>query len=402
MIHGASRQYWMAILTAALGTAAVTALLYGALSPLTSARAQGGSPLGVDVPHIALMLPVDSSTFRRHGEALRDGFIAASRVPDPPTMLIRVYPIGEDPKTAAAAYQQAVHTGARVVVGPLLRAPAAAVAGGDIRVPTLLLNLPDGNTPARPNLYVLSVQIEAEARQAARAAWRDGRKGALTIAGDSPLLKRVHQAFVDEFRALGGKVAAEFLFNTSPAELERLRKTVEGKSADMAFLALDARQARGVRGTLEPLPLYASSQAYTGDISPGTVVDLAGIRVFDMPWLLQRDHAAVMIYPRQNFGDPDLERLYALGIDAWRISQALLARHTELNIDGVTGKLTLDRNRHFTRELAMLRLGENLPASPVGQLPPTPAAAPEKPPPTKPVPKPAPKNTPAKSPPPKP
>ena len=72
------------------------ALLYGALCIVTSATAQTPAPsaadapgyvpmpFGVDVPHIALLLPVDSSTFRRHAEALRDGFIAASRVPHSP------------------------------------------------------------------------------------------------------------------------------------------------------------------------------------------------------------------------------------------------------------------------------------------------------------------------------
>lgn len=383
MIHGFVQKVW-----ATIGCAA---LLYGALMPMASAQAQtptqGATPLGVDLPHIALLLPVDSSTFQRHGEALRDGFLAASKVPDPPTLLIRIYPVGEDPKTAVAAYQQAVQTGARVVVGPLLRAAATAVANGDLRVPTLVLNVPEGNLPARPNLFVLGLQIETEARQAARTAWRDGRRNALTVAGDSPLLKRVLQSFSDEFRAQGGKIVHEFLFNTSPAELERLKKAVDSKTADMAFLALDARQARGVRTTLEPLPLYASSQAYSGDTSPGAVVDLAGIRVFDMPWLLQRDHPAVMIYPRQRFADPDLERLYALGIDAWRISQAMMARHTEITIDGVTGALSLGRNRQFNRELNMLRLGENLPVSPVGQIAPPPAPIPDKPPVTRPAPK---------------
>ena len=86
------------------------ALLYGALAAVTSLAANAlaqtaapsspalpatkppvsPTPLGVDAPHIALLLPVDSSTFRRHGEALRDGFLAASKIPDPPTLLIRV------------------------------------------------------------------------------------------------------------------------------------------------------------------------------------------------------------------------------------------------------------------------------------------------------------------------
>jgi outer membrane PBP1 activator LpoA protein len=355
------------------------ALLYGALGLIASATAQTPAlapalttPLGVDVPHIALLLPVDSSTFRRHAEALRDGFMAASQLPDPPTLMIRVYPVGEDPKQAVASYQQAVSTGARLVVGPLVRAAANAIATGDIPVPTLLLNAPEGLLPYRPNLFIVSLQIEAEARQAAQLAYNEGRRNAYTVVGESMVLRRVHQAFVDAFVKLGGKHAGEFRYSTSSSELERLREAAAAQTADMAFLALDARQARGIRAALDPLALYISSQAYTTD--PGTIASLTGVRLLDMPWLLQRDHTAVMIYPRQNYDDPDLERLYALGIDAWRIGQAMLARHTEITLDGVTGKLTLGRDRQFTRELVVQRLGQqnvpNLTEVPAGAISP--------------------------------
>jgi uncharacterized protein len=346
------------------------ALLYGALCMVTSAAAQSGArptPLGADIPHIALLLPVDSSTFGRHAEALRDGFMAASQFPDPSKMQIRVYPVGEEPKRALTSYQQAVSTGAQLVVGPLVRAAVNAVAAGDIAVPTLLLNAPEGALPNRPNLYVISLQIEAEARQAARIAYQEGRRNAYTVAGPGTLLRRVHQAFIEAFVKLGGRHAGEFQYSASPAEFDRLREAVAAQSADMVFLALDARQARSVRPALETLPLYASSQVYSAE--PGA--SLAGIRILDMPWMLEPDHPAVMIYPRQSYGDADLERLYALGIDAWRIGQAMLARHTDITLDGVTGKLTLERDRQFSRELVSRRLGGPAPAAPPGPIAPS-------------------------------
>lgn len=345
------------------------ALLYGALCMVTSAAAQTSArptPQGIDIPHIALLLPTDSSIFGRHAEALREGFMAASQFPDPSRMLIRVYPVGEEPKRALASYQQAISTGARLVVGPLVRAAVNAVAAGDIAVPTLLLNAPDGALPNRPHLYVLSLQIEAEARQAARLAYQEGRRSAYTVTASSVILRRVHQAFIEAFVKLGGRHAGEFQYSASPAELERLREAAASRTADMAFLALDARQARSVRAALDALPLYAASQTYSPDPGAG----LAGVRILDMPWLLEQDHPAVMIYPRQSYGDADLERLYALGIDAWRIGQALLARHTDITLDGVTGKLTLERDRQFSRELVARRLGVPPAAVPPGPVSP--------------------------------
>jgi len=158
---------------------------------------------------------------------------------------------------------------------------------------------------------------------------------------------------------------------------------VELRVADMTFLALDARQARTVRPYLEPITVYASSQIYTGEGSAATT-DLAGVTFVDMPWLLQRDHPAVMVYPRQEFkGEPDLERLYALGIDAWRIGQALLAKQADLTLDGVTGKLTLGKDRTFTRELVSNRIGASPLSAPMAPVP-APAVAAPRPSPPKP------------------
>ncbi len=92
--------------------AVAAALLYGGMPPIASTpvRAQSSIPgvAAVDAPHIALLLPVDSSTFRRHAEALRDGFLAASKTEGRKPLPIRVYAAGDDPKQASAMYQQAV------------------------------------------------------------------------------------------------------------------------------------------------------------------------------------------------------------------------------------------------------------------------------------------------------
>jgi len=276
--------------------------------------------------------------------------------------------VGEDPQQALASYARAVNAGARLVVGPLVRSAVNAVAGVDAPVPTLLLNVPDAPLTRR-NLYVLSLQIEVDARQVAALAYREGRRSVYTVSSGSMLMQRVHQAFVEAFVNLGGRHVGELRFSGSNADVARLREAARAQGADMAFLALDPVLARGARPALDSLPLYASSQTSSADPA------LAHVRILDMPWLLQPDHTAVMIYPRQNFGDPDLERLYALGIDAWRIGQALLARHIDISLDGVTGRLSVGRDRHINRELVLRRDGAPAPPPPPGPAAPAPAPA---------------------------
>ncbi len=80
-------------------------------------------------------------------------------------------------------------------------------------------------------------------------------------------------------------------------------------------------------------------------------------RLLDIPWQLQADHPAVMVYPQLAMStdrkrDADLERLYALGIDAYRVAREIAMQRTRFELDGVTGKLSVrfDKgNEHVAR-----------------------------------------------------
>jgi hypothetical protein len=183
----------------------------------------------------------------------------------------------------------------------------------------------------------------------AQLAYQEGYRRAFSLIGETALLKRIHQAFAEEFSRLGGTVS-DFAYTPDPARLGRIKQAAAG--ADMAFLALDVGRARLARAYLGALPLYATSQVYPGNAGPLAGYDLAGVRFLDMPWMLQPDHAAVMAYPRPNYREAiELERFYALGIDAFRVTQALLTGKTDAVLDGVTGRLALGHDRTFTRGL---------------------------------------------------
>jgi hypothetical protein len=324
-----------------------------ALAP-GSAPAREPAPQSAEaVPHIALLLPLASAAFSRHAEAVRSGFLAAAKVAGGTALPVRTYAVGDDAQQTVETYIKALGAGARVVVGPLTRNGVTALAeSATALVPTLALNVPETRNASMRDIYLLNLQVEAEARQVAQLAYQDGYRRAITINGDSPLLKRIHQAFVEEFTRLGGVHAGEYAYSPDQAVLSRMKHAVTSASADMVFLALDVARARLVRPYLGALPLYATSQVYPGNAGPLAGFDLAGVRFLDMPWMLQPEHPAVMAYPRPDYRDSiELERFYALGIDAFRVVQALLAGKVDAPLDGVTGKLTLGPNRDFIRGL---------------------------------------------------
>lgn len=315
--------------------------------------------VAVDDPHFALLLPLESKVFARHAAAVRNGFMAAAKVQRSGALPIRTYAVGDDPEATLETYLKALASGAKLVVGPLTRNGVTAIMDSAATlVPTLVLNVPEGGVNSVPEIYMLSLQIEAEARQVAQRAWQDGYRRAVTIIGDTPLLKRVHQAFIEEFVRLGGLHGSAHAYSPDPESLARIKKSVDGSNVDMAFLALDFTRARLARPYLGSLPVYATSQVHPGNAGVLAGFDLAGVRFLDMPWLLQPDHPAVMGYPREQRDDIELERFYALGIDAYRIALALAAGKPDATLDGVTGRLTLGTDRQFTRGLTTAQFTE--------------------------------------------
>ena len=310
---------------------------------------QQGEP---QVPHIALLLPLDSPAFAKPAEAVRNGFLAAAKVQGSAPLPLRIYPVADGERAIVAEYRRALENGARLVVGPLTRSGVSAVADSAlVVVPTVALNVPERVVAGQRDLYVLSLQAESEARQVAQLARQDGRKSAVTLYAGTPLFRRIQQAFGEEFTRLGGTIVAEFAFSADPSELARIKQSAATSTADAAFLALDFRRARLARAYLGSMEIYATSHVNPGEAGPLSGFDLANVRFLDMPWLLQPDHPAVMVYPRPDFRDADLDRLYALGIDAFRVAQELLAGRSLVALDGVTGRLSLGADHQFSRTL---------------------------------------------------
>jgi outer membrane PBP1 activator LpoA protein len=304
---------------------------------------QGDKP----VPHIALMLPLKSATFGRAAEAVRQGFLAAANS-QLQTLPVRVYGCTDESSEIVALYQQAIAGGARAVAGPLTRDGVAVLADyPGITVPTLALNFAEDKDTYK--LYFFGLSAEMEARQIARLAASNGLRDASIVSNGAPLSKRLSQAFAEEWKISGGHIAKEILYQDDPAVLADLPAT-EG---NMVFLAADADTAHLIRPYLgSTLPVYATSQLFNGNNDTLTNYDLNDVHFVDMPWLLQPDHPAVMIYPRLNPPlVPDMERLYALGIDAYRLLQIMINNSYQISLplDGVTGRIRLSGHQ-FQRE----------------------------------------------------
>ena len=314
--------------------------------------------------NIALIIPLNSKNFAQVAEAVKQGFTAGAQVEGANAPPIRIYASDDEGNSLAAQYRKAVQEGAVALVGGITRDGANVLAKEAGLLPTLALNAPtEAELPDR--FFYISLNVDGEARQLARAAAQEGFRRAAVLVGNTPLAKRIQESFEREWARLGGQIAVRVTLSSEPNAYAQLHTTIERASADMAFFAAGSGAARGARPYLPTgLPVFATSHSLDARAEPVQNVDLESVRFLEMPWFVEKDHPAVMAYAKPASSLPlDYERLYALGIDAWRLTQIILKTDRARDIaplDGVTGKLTLD-GAQFVRTLTSVEMRDGVP-----------------------------------------
>lgn len=306
---------------------------------------------------VALLLPDIEGPFRFAADAVLRGFQAAHQL-DGEGVYVSVVRIEKDDfRRAASVYRQLQRQRFSMVVGPLTRSSVGQLSRmGELPIPTLALNLPGKNQPIPGNCILFSMAIEFEGRSAARFAIAEANHStggtrvprALVISDKSSLSTRSANAFMEAWQSFGGELEEPIFRNISRAsEMARL---LTGVRADIVFAALNPQVLRRVRQAISPsLPIYGTSQLNVGALlaqENSTLLaapELDGVRVVEMPWQVLPGHPAVAAYERsRRLPHLEMQRLYAFGIDSFRLARALLDRNEQFELDGVTGRLVLD------------------------------------------------------------
>ncbi|MGB5716336.1 MAG: penicillin-binding protein activator [Gammaproteobacteria bacterium] len=340
--------------------------------------------------HIALLLPLNGK-LADAASAIRDGVLAAY-YDTPDTSLqphLQIIDSGDTAASALAAYQQAVLDGAQFVIGPLRKEAVQALAlQPQLAVPVLALNQVEDPALFVPSLYQFGLAPEDEAREVARLAWREGYTRTIALLPESEWGERVYAAFAGEWQMLGGeildarrydnsktdhgKIISDSLhLDSSKARHQQLTRQLgmalefeprRREDVDFFFLIASPNQARLIRPQLSfyratTLPVYATSRVYSGQPNTAQDADMNGIVFCDMPWTLDKDsnwqHLQQTMTDFWPVTANRYARLYALGIDAYRLVPYLGHANTGMfgAYRGVTGNLTLSSQGLVSRTL---------------------------------------------------
>lgn len=363
----------------------MAALLYGALSFCASAVRAELTVAGHDFaqpaptqPFVALILPTKSRQLKAAAEAVRDGVLAQQQLAGASGFPVRLFATGDGEAEASEQFVKAWESGAVAVIGPLTRSALADMAGNVsyFPVPVLALNHFDETMPRRNNLYSLSLSLEQDAAQLAQQMREDGVRKPLLIMTSSGAAAGLSGRMAQGFRAGWGEDLPALEWRNAQLDGRGLKAQLAGH--DAVFLALDVRTASQVRPYLgSGRAIYATSQIDPGRHAGMLLIDLAGIRYLEAPWLAEPDLPEFAAYGRTRSPANDIERLFALGADAWIVAQKLARGETLRDEPGLSGVLTLGEDQVVRRELVVRTMVVNVApvATPVPTAEPVPIEA---------------------------
>lgn len=319
---------------------------------------------------IALLLPL-TGKLSGPGEAIKDGFMAALEESQR-RFNVNVEVYNTNAENIKQLYNKAIQEGAEYIVGPLAKNQVAEVAKLNHPVPTLLLNETD--IKPRANAYQFGLSPANEARQIAAKLRKKGLGHALVIAPEGTWGKDIVEAFSTQYRRGGGQVVETFYFKpdddltTSIRELlhvatesERKKRAEENSDEplrredfDVIFLVAYPTKARQIVPMLRyyfagNVPVFATSNVYSGSVNTSKDRDLNNVTFTDMPWLFSHQISS-RNWPEQY---NSYNRLYALGMDAYSLATQLnqLLLFPAVGINNKSGIIYLNNGQEISRIL---------------------------------------------------
>ncbi|WP_273428598.1 penicillin-binding protein activator [Chitinibacter tainanensis] len=358
-------------------TLAAGALLYGALAGSATAATESESASRPVNGYIALLLPGQAKAFKPAVDSIRAGVLAAERVHGGVEVpLVRVIDTTDKEEDIKAQYQRAVDGGAIAVIGPLTKSAINYLAdSSELKVPTVALNGFDPTTLPQSQLYSFGLGVESDAAATAMLVRQEGGRQPVILQTNDSIGQRLAQGFSNAWREIHGSEPLVIRVANPRRDAPEIRQQLNDALPDAVFLAMDAKSARVVRPFVgNERAVYASNQINPGRLPATTLVDLAGVKYLDMPWLAAPDSEGYALYNRTRSSANDLERLFALGVDAWRIAAILSTGQRFERLEGLTGVLTLSPDNVVNRESVVRVMGRK-PASASGTAEVAPEAA---------------------------
>lgn len=319
----------------------------------SSNQTQANLPAG---GNIALILPFDNAAYSAKAEAFKLGLQAALAKNSIPNEIKNYASLG-DKESFADLNAFAKDEGAAYFIGPMLNDELV-----EANPNTKTVSLLDSATPASKSFIHAGFSLQDEARTITQFAISNAIQHILIIASDSEVAKRQIANFEAIWHTALGYEAKIILLpldtKAGNGNLLDLKTSISVHPHEMVLLALSADEALLVKPYLNistPTLAFSSINNLGDDVDSGT---LNAVRFVDIPFLTDTDNPEFSAYRSESstLNSNELLRWFALGVDYLQLLIASTrAPETELVINGLTGKLTLDKSNQLKRQLSIAR-----------------------------------------------
>jgi uncharacterized protein len=344
----------------------------------------GEQTLAVDAngKKVALLLPLSGSS-RIFGETIRQGYIDAIKFfPQEPQQNVIVVDTTSAPMDALIQQAQEQHV--ELIVGPLLKNEVTKIKELAPAIPVLALNKVDKTTTSANKMCFFALSPEDEAKDAADHIYSQNKIKPLVLVPQNDLGRRVAQSFAAQWAQLSANSSQAYVqyFGNAKTLSANMNHNVgislagspisndEVSSGEMISVGFDAiyiyasydeltlikpmldMGANKNIGNSSAVMIYSSSKSHVANASDDFYYDMNKTEYAEIP-MIQKDNVNTKI-PSNVQKDYSLMRLYAMGIDAWRLTN----RFNQLNsyqlnfLDGMTGKLSTSDQCEVTRSLS--------------------------------------------------
>ncbi|CNC53402.1 lppc putative lipoprotein [Yersinia frederiksenii] len=369
--------------------------------------AQNGLPVTPTAP----VIPDATASTATDGNAAPVTDVAPVATPAPVATShaqVKVYDTTNQP--VAALLAQAQQDGATLVVGPLLKPEVEQLSSTPSTLNILALNQPEVSSNS-PNICYFALSPEDEARDAAHHLWSQEKRMPLLLTPRGAFGDRIAKAFAEEWQKQGGQTVLQQNFG-STAELKQAINSGAGIRLTGQPVAVSSAPAAApasvtIAGLTIPAPpvdapvvstsaggnidavyiiatpaeltlikpmidmatstrskpaLFASSRSYQAGAGPDYRLEMEGIQFSDIPLMAGSNPALMQQAAAKYANDYSLVRLYAMGIDAWALSNhfAEMRQIPGFQVSGATGDLTASADCVITRKLPWLQYRQGM------------------------------------------
>lgn len=343
----------------------------------------GQKTLSIDdanAKNIALLLPLNGSS-RVFGETIQQGYQDAIKFfPQEPQQNVKVF---DTATTSLQTIIEQVQEGNYdLIVGPLLKDEVIKIKQLGPAISVLALNKIDNNSVSSNKMCFFALSPEDEAKDAAAHIFAQSKLKPLLLLPQNELGERVAQSFAKEWLQLSSNKSQAYVqyfgsTKTLSANMNRnvgirltgdpilidgmtsysLPSNRSGGDFDAVYIyasydeltlikpMLDMGARKSIGNTPSSIKLYSSSKSHVANASNDFYYDMNQTEYADIPMIINEQNNTFT--PPSNIRkDYSLMRLYAMGIDAWRLANRYnqLDSHQVDFLEGMTGKLsTLDQ-----------------------------------------------------------